>query len=82
MSPLIPLLPPSPPVMPAVTSVSVTGASHAVVAYAYMVEPRETHLGSPLPDGIEFDRWTPLVSPAPRHAFRDSLELLAFDDDE
>jgi hypothetical protein len=39
-------------------------------------------LGEPtLPAGIDFDRWTPLVQPASRDTFRDSLDLLEYEDE-
>jgi hypothetical protein len=48
------------------------------------VEPHhDVELGAPeIPGGIDYDRWTENISPASRSAFRDSSDLLDFEDDD
>lgn len=38
--------------------------------------------GSYFPGGIDYDRWTGLVRPSPRHAFADRMDLLDIPDED
>ena len=40
------------------------------------LRPHDCKIGQ----GIDYEKWTPLVDPAPRGAFADSLELEEFED--
>jgi hypothetical protein len=67
-----PALAPPPPTasaaLVAVKSFDVEEESGAIIA-----EPN-------FPDGIDYDRWSRVVAPAPRKAFADRLDVLELDD--